>query len=70
MGSDSLFLPREVAKSFLDFGIRKRFGEQWVAEKCAEISLASKCLEGGVLHDNGAGDGLAGGRVDFRDAFW
>ena len=35
-----------------------------MAEECAEVSVTGKVLEFGVVDDDGAGDGLAGLRVD------
>ena len=53
-----------IAEKFLDGRILKCLGEQRVAQKATEIPLAGESLEGGVVDDDGAGNGLAGGRVD------
>ena len=51
-------------EEFLDFGIGEGLGEERVAQKCVEFSFAGKVLEGGVVDDDGARDGLAGVRIE------
>lgn len=41
-------------------GVGEGFGEEGVAQECAEISIAGKVLEFWLVDDDGARDGLAG----------
>jgi hypothetical protein len=55
----------EVFDERFDFRVVQGLGEEWVAQKRAEFSLAGKSLEFGILNDDGAGDGLAGAGIDY-----
>jgi len=61
--AERLKLEAEILQEFFEGGVFERLGEEGVAEECAEVSLAGKVLEFGIVDDDGPGDGISGLRM-------